>query len=267
VICLKTREEIELIRKSCLLAAKTLAQVGAMIQPGITTLEVSRMAEAFIKKNGGDSAFREYQPFPHALCISVNDTVGFGIPDSYTIQEGDIVTVDCGVVKNGWFGSSCYTFLMQKVSDEKKQVCKTACEALHIAIGNALEGYFTGAIGNRVQNYVGKKGFSVVREITGHGTGREFYEQPEVPNAGKQFQGKKMVSGMVITIKSIVNAGTRKICRQKNGWTGKTCDGKPSACYGQTVAVGPQKADILSTFDEINLEIKKNSYLWQNSLQ
>jgi len=267
VICLKTREEIELIRESCLLAGKTLAQIAGIIQPGLTTLEVSQMAEAFIKKNGGDSAFRKYRQFPYALSISVNDTVTFGIPDTCKIQEDDIVSVDCGVVKNGWFGSSCYTFLMQEGAEEKKQVCKTAFEALRTATENAMEGYFTGVLGNRVQQVVEKNGFSVAREVTGHGTGREFYEPPEIPNAGKQFQGKKMVSGMVLTIKPMVNAGTRKICLQKNGWTGKTCDGKPSACYGHTVAVGPQKADILSTFDEIDLEIKKNRYLWQNSLQ
>lgn len=267
MICLKTREEIELIRQSCLLAGNTLAQVAGIIQPGITTMEVSRMAEAFIKKNGGSSAFRESQQFPEALCISVNDTVAFGIPDTYKIQDGDMVSVDCGVVKDGWFGSSCYTFLTQKGSEEKKHLCKTAFEALRIAAEKALEGFFTGAVGNRVQPYVEKNGLTVVREFTGHGIGRTFYEQPDVPNTGKQFQGEKMVSGMVLTIKPLIKAGTRKICRQKNRWLIKSCDGKPSACYGHTLAVGSERADILSTFDEINLQIKKNTYLWQNSLQ
>jgi methionyl aminopeptidase len=267
MIYLKTREEIELIRTSCLLAGKIVAQVAHTIRPGVTTQEISRLTKAFIQKNKGGSAFREPRQFAHALALSVNDTVASGVSDGYTIQDGDIITVNCRVMRNGWYGGSCYTFLTQGVSDEKKQLCKTAFDTLYAAMENVKEGYFTGAIENRIQQVVEKTGFAVVREIRGHGTGRAWHEEPDLPGTGKPFQGKKMISGMVLTLYSLVHAGTRTIYRPKNEGIRKTCDGKPSACFGHTVAVNPQKADILSTFDEIHVEIKKNRYLWQNSLQ
>lgn len=267
MICLKTREEIERIRKSCLLVSQTLALVAGNIQPGITTIKLNQKAEAFIKKNGGNPAFLGYNGFPYALCISVNDTVVHGIPNEYRIQDGDIVSVDCGVEKNGFFGDACYTFLVGNVTNKKKQLCKTTLEALTIGIGKAVEGNFTGAIGRSVQNYVEGKGYSVVKELSGHGIGRKLHEQPDIPNYGRQYRGEKMIAGMVIAIEPIINEGGRKIYQGQDGWMIKTLDKSPSAHYEHTVAVGFEKPDVLSTFDFIDFEIENNRYLWQNSLQ
>jgi methionyl aminopeptidase len=264
---LKTQEEIGLIRESCLLVSKTLAHVASIIQPGVTTLELDKAAETFIKNNGALPAFLGYQGFPNCLCISVNDTVVHGIPSGYRIQDGDIISVDCGVEKNGFFGDSCYTFLVGNVSKEKEELCKATFKALQLGIEKAVEGNYIGAIGSEVQAYAKKQGYSVVRELSGHGIGRNLHEEPDVPNFGRFFRGKKIVAGMVIAIEPMINAGSRKIYQQNDGWTIKTIDGKPSAHYEHTVAVGYERADILSTFDFIEIEIKKNKYLWQNSLQ
>jgi len=250
-----------------LLVSKTLARVARNIQPGITVLELDQVAQAFIKKNGGYPAFLDYQGFPNSLCISVNDVVVHGIPTDYRIQDGDIVSVDCGVKKDGFYGDSCFTFLVGKVSNEKIQVCKTTFKALSKGIEQAIEGNFIGAVGNSIQQFAEKEGCSVVRELSGHGIGRKLHEEPNVPNFGKQYKGDKLVAGMVIAIEPMINAGTRKIYQHNDGWTIKTLDGKPSAHYEHTVVVGFKKADILSTFNFIELEIRKNKYLWQNSLQ
>ncbi len=267
MIYLKTRDEIELIRESCLLVSKTLALVAKNIQPGITTKELGRKAEAFIKKNGGYPAFLGYEGFPNTLCISVNNEVVHGIPSGYKIQEGDIVSVDCGVKKDGFYGDACYTFLVMGVSDEKKRLCNITREALYKGIKEAVEGNRVGAIGNAVQEHAEKAGFSVVREMVGHGIGKNLHEEPEVRNYGKRWRGKKLVAGMVIAIEPMINAGGRKIYQSDDGWTIKTEDGKPAAHYEHTVAVGFEKAEILSNFDIIEKEINKNIYLWQNSLQ
>lgn len=267
MIYLKTREEIELIRNSCLLVSKTLAQVARFIQPGVTTFELDQMAETFIKKNGGYPAFLGYQGFPNSLCISINDEVVHGIPSERRISDGDIVSVDCGVELGGFFGDSCYTFLVGNITDEKKLLCKTTYEALHLGIEKAIEGNFLGAIGDTIQKHVEGNGYSVVREMVGHGLGRKLHEDPEVPNYGKPWKGQKLTEGMVLAIEPMINAGTRKIYQQKNGWTIRTFDGRPSAHYEHTIAVGYERADILSTFEFVEKEIEKNSFLWQNRLQ
>lgn len=266
MISLKTKEEIELIRVSCLLVSKTLAQVARIIQPGITTLELDQMAEAFIKKNEGEPAFLGFQGFPNSLCISVNDVIVHGIPSDYKIQDGDIVSVDCGVEKNGFYGDSCYTFLVGNVSGEKVKLCKVTYKALYKGIEKAIEGNYTGAIGKAVQEFAEKAGYSVIRELSGHGIGQSLHEEPDIPNYGKPWKGKKLIFGMVIAIEPMINAGSRKIFQDKDGWTIKTYDGKPSAHFEHTVAIGYERAEILSTFNFIEEEIKKNNYLWQNSL-
>lgn len=267
MICLKTREEIELIRESCLLVSQALALVASVIKPGLRTIDLDRLVEEFIKKNEGYPAFLGYQGFPNTLCISVNDTVVHGIPSEYKIQDGDIVSVDCGVKKNGFFGDSCYTFLVGDVSDEKAKLCRITREALYLGIEKAVEGNRLGSIGHAVQTHCEQAGFSVVREIVGHGIGRNLHEDPDVKNYGKYWRGEKLVSGMVLAIEPMINAGKRNIYQLNDKWTIKTFDGRPSAHYEHTIAVGFEKADILSNFDFIEKEISRNKYLWQNSLR
>ena len=265
MIYLKTKEEIKLIRESSLLVSKTLALVASKIQPEISTLELDRLAEAFIRNNGGVPAFLGFQGFPGTLCISVNDDVVHGIPSEYKIKDGDIVSVDCGVLKNGFYGDSCYTFQIGDVSEQKKLLCKITKEALTLGIEQAVEGNRLGTIGNAIQKYAETFGFSVVRELTGHGIGRDLHEAPEIRNYGKPWRGDKLLSGMVIAIEPMVNGGNRKIYQLKDGWTVKTIDGKPSAHFEHTVLVGKNKAEVLSTFEIIEEQIEKNTFLWQNS--
>ena len=266
MIYLKTEEEIKLIRESCLLVGKTLALVASKIQPGVTTNWLDQIAETFIRNNGGIPAFLNYGGFPNSLCISVNDTVVHGIPSDYKIQVGDIVSVDCGVLKNGFFGDSCYTFLIGNVSDEKKKLCTITKECLTLGIENATSGKRLGAIGNAIQANAEKNGFSVVRELVGHGIGKNLHEDPEVRNYGKPWRGEKLTSGMVIAIEPMINAGKRRIIQQPDGWTIKTFDGKPSAHYEHTLVVRQNEAEVLSTFNFIEEEIEKNKFLWRNSL-
>lgn len=267
MIYLKTRDEIELIRESCLLVSKTLAHVAKYIQPGITTRELDKLAETFILNNGGYPAFLGYEGFPNTLCVSVNDVVVHGLPSEYKIKEGDIVSVDCGVKKDGFCGDACYTFLIGDVSDEKRNLCKTTIEALYKGIKQAVEGNRLGAIGNAVQKHAEDADYTVVREMVGHGIGRNLHEDPEVRNYGKPWRGDKLVSGMVLAIEPMINAGKRKIYQMEDGWTIKTLDGRPSAHYEHTVVVGFERAEILSNFELVEKEIMKNNCLWQNSLQ
>jgi methionyl aminopeptidase len=267
VVFLKTKEEVELIRESCLLVGKTLARVAKEIQPGISTLELDKVAETFIRNNGGYPAFLGYQGFPNSLCISVNDAVVHGIPSGQKIKDGDLVSVDCGVNIGGFFGDSCYTFLVGDVSEEKKKLCKTTHEALYKGIEKATEGNFTGTIGNAVQTHAEKAGFSVVREIVGHGVGRQLHEDPDVPNFGKPWNGRKLIAGMVLAIEPMINAGTRKIFQQDDGWTIRTYDGRPSAHFEHTIVVGFEGPEILSTFKFVEEETRNNRFLWQSSLQ
>ena len=266
MIYLKTKEEIKLIRESSLLVSKTLALVASKIQPGITTLELDKMAETFIRHNDGEPAFLGFNGFPNTLCVSVNDVVVHGIPSGYKIKDGDIVSVDCGVLKNGFYGDSCYTFQVGNVSEQKKLLCKIAKEALTLGIEKTVEGNRLGILGNTIQKHVENAGFSVVNELTGHGIGKSLHEEPEVRNYGKPWRGNKLLNGMVIAIEPIINAGSKKIYQIEDGWTVKTIDGKPSAHFEHTVLVGKNKAEVLSTFEIIEEQIGKNSFLWQNSL-
>lgn len=266
MIYLKTKEEIELIRESSLLVSKTLALVASKIRPGISTLELDEMAETFIRNNGGVPAFLGFQGFPNTLCVSVNDVVVHGVPSDYKIKDGDIVSVDCGVLKNGLYGDSCYTFQVGNVSEQKKLLCKIAKEALTLGVETAVEGNRLGTLGNAIQKHVEGSGFSVVRELTGHGIGRDLHEEPEVRNYGKPWRGDKLLKGMVIAIEPMINAGSRKIYQLEDGWTVKTIDGMPAAHFEHTVLVGEKKAEVLSAFEIIEEKIEKNNFLWQNSL-
>ena len=266
MIYLKTREEIELIRESCLLVGKTLALVASKIQPGVTTKRLDQIAETFIRNNDGVPAFLNYEGFPNTLCVSINDTVVHGIPSDYKIQDGDLVSVDCGVLKNGFFGDSCYTFLVGDVSEEKKRLCTITKESLNLGIEKAVEGNRLGTLGNAIKVHAENAGYSVVRELAGHGIGRSLHEEPEVRNYGKPWRGEKLISGMVIAIEPMINAGKRRIFQHEDGWTIKTLDGKPSAHYEHTVLVKENNAEVLSTFKFIEKEIEKNKFLWQSSL-
>jgi methionyl aminopeptidase len=234
-----------------------LAEVAKHIQPGITTLQLDKIAEEFIRDQGGIPLFKGYRGFPNALCISINDHVVHGIPGSYQLKDGDIVSVDCGVKKNGYCGDSAYTFEVGEVAPEVKKLLQTTKEALYCGISNAVEGKRIGDVAHSIQAYCESKGYSVVRELVGHGIGREMHEAPEVPNYGKKGYGILLKNGMCIAIEPMINMGTKNVRFEKDGWTVRTRDGKPSAHFEHTVAIRPGKADILSTFEYIDQVLQK----------
>ncbi len=251
MIYLKTDEEVELMRVSNLLVSRTLAEIAKNIKPGVTTIQLDKIAEAFIRDNGAVPTFLGYGGFPNSLCISVNDQVVHGIPSDYELKEGDIVSVDCGAEKDGFHGDSCYTFCVGEVSEEVKRLLRTTKESLFEGIKNAVEGKRVGDIGYAIQTYCENRGYSVVRSMVGHGIGREMHEDPEVPNFGKRGNGPKLKSGMAIAIEPMINMGKHDIYIERDGWTARTRDKKPSAHFEHTVVVRKGQADILSTFEYI----------------
>lgn len=257
MISYKTNDEIELIRESSLLVGKTLAEVARHINPGVTSLFLDKIAEEFILDNGGKPAFKGYRGFPATLCVSVNETVVHGIPGNIELRDGDIVSVDCGILKNGYFGDSAYTFAVGEVSADVLQLLKITKESLYKGIENAVHGKRTGDIGNAVQFYVESFGYSVVRDLVGHGIGKSLHEKPEIPNYGKKGTGVKLQEGMVIAIEPMINMGSYQVYQESDGWTIKTSDGKHSAHFEHTIAVGRAKAEILSSFKYIE-EILEN---------
>src|SRR6056297_2435140 len=252
----KSQEEIEIIRRNNLLVSKTLAEVAKLVKPGVTTLELDKRAEEFIRDNCAEPGFLGYAGFPNTLCTSVNDQVVHGIPSDYVLKEGDIVSVDCGTYMDGYYGDSVYTFPVEEISDDLLQLLRTTKESLLLGIDNAIEGNRVGDIGHAVQMHAENAGYSVVREMVGHGLGKEMHETPEVPNYGKRGRGVKLNKGLVICIEPMINMGTKYIKQQPDGWTIKTADGKPSAHYELAVVVDKGKADILSTFKYIEEIIK-----------
>lgn len=253
----KTDEEIELIRESSLLVAKTLAEVAKAIKPGVTTLELDKIAFAFIRDHQAEPAFLNYNGFPNSLCISVNAQVVHGIPNKDTLKDGDVCSVDCGVLKNGFYGDSAYTFAVGEVSDENSALLKVTRKSLLMGIDKAIAGNRLGDISAAVQEYAEANGFSVVRELVGHGIGRHLHEKPEVPNYGKRGSGLVLKEGLVIAIEPMINMGTKGVVHEKDGWTVRTADRKPSAHFEHTVAIRKGKADILSSFEFIE-EVLEN---------
>lgn len=253
----KSPEEIELIRESSLLVSKTLAEVAKLIAPGVTTLALDKLAYEFIKDHGAIPAFLNYGGFPNSLCISPNEQVVHGIPGNYVIKEGDLISVDCGVIKNNFFGDSAYTFSIGEVNSEKQKLCKVTQECLNLAIEKAVVGMRIGDIAFAVQNHAENNGFGVVRELVGHGVGVKLHEKPEVPNYGKRGSGVKLEEGMVIAIEPMINAGTAGVKFWSDGWTVTSKDNKPSAHFEHTVAVKKGKADVLSTFSLIEEVLKE----------
>ena len=251
MIYLKTPEEIALLRASNQLVGKTLAEVAKHIRVGVTTLELDKIAEDFIRTNGAIPGFLGYGGFPNTLCVSVNDQVVHGIPSNYALKEGDIVSVDCGVLQNGYYGDSAYTFCVGKVDEKVKKLLEITKESLSLGIDSAQHGNRIGDIGFAIQQHCQKAGFSVVRKLVGHGVGKNLHEDPEVPNFGKRGQGVLLKEGMVIAIEPMINMGNRDVVQEKDGWTIRTIDRKPSAHFEHTIAVRKGKAEILSTFDYI----------------
>lgn len=257
----KTNEEVELIRESSLLVGKTLAEVAKVIKPGIKTSELDAIAEKFIRDNGGTPSFKGYNGFPASLCISVNSVVVHGIPCKYELQDGDIVSVDCGVFMNGFHGDSAYTFAIGNVKAETLSLLKVTKECLLKGIETARVGKRLGDISYIIQSHAESNGYSVVRELVGHGLGKELHEAPEVPNYGKRGSGPVLQDGLVIAIEPMINMGKKSVKTESDGWTIRTLDNMPSAHFEHTIAVRSDKADVLTTFEYIESVLKDNKEL------
>lgn len=253
MIYLKTEDELSLLRESGQIVAKALGEVAKYIQPGVTTKFLDSIGEETIRSYGATPSFLHYNGFPASLCISINEVVVHGIPsDSIYIKEGDIVSVDCGAYKNGFHGDSAYTFRVGDVDPATIALMKTTKESLYEGIRQAVEGKRIGDIGNAVQDFCQRRGYTVVRELVGHGVGRNLHEEPEVPNVGKRGSGVQLKSGMVIAIEPMINMGTKNVVMERDGWTVRTMDRKPSAHFEHTVAVCKDRdAEILTSFDYI----------------
>ena len=259
MIYYKTKEEIELIRLSSLLVAKTHAEMAKLIQPGITSKQLDVRAEEFIRDNGGVPAFKGYRGFPATLCVSPEDEVVHGIPNDKPVLEGTILSIDCGVLMNGFYGDSAYTFAVGEISNEKRKLLRITKESLLKGIENAVEGKRLGDISFAVQLCAERNGYGVVRELVGHGVGKKLHEEPEVANYGKQGSGIVLKEGLVIAVEPMINMGRKDVKHLNDGWTIKTKDGLPSAHFEHTVAVGKEKVDILSSFEFIEIELRKRN--------
>ena len=257
MINIKTEEEVELIRESSLLVGKTLAEIAKLIKPGVATITLDKAAEEFIRDHDADPGFKGYNGFPYTLCISVNENVVHGFPSERELKEGDIVSVDCGTLKNGFYGDSAYTFAVGEIDSEILNLLDRTKESLYLGIEKAIAGNRVGDIGNAIQQYVEEFGYSVVRDLVGHGLGKNLHEKPEVPNFGKRGSGPKLKEGMVLAIEPMINIGGRKVVQEKDGWTIRTYDRLPSAHYEHDVVVRKGKAEILSTFEFIE-EVLRN---------
>lgn len=244
----KTREEIELMREAALLVSKTLGMLASEIKEGVTTLELDKLAETYIRDNGGIPGFLGLYGCPSTLLTSVNDQIVHGLPTNRPLQNGDIVSVDCGAIVHEFYGDHAYTFEVGEVAPETKKLLQVTKESLYVGINEFRAGNRVEDIGSAIQKYCETRGYSVVRELVGHGLGRKMHEDPEVPNYGKKGRGKLFVEGMVIAIEPMINMGTRNIRQLKDGWTIVTRDGKPSAHFEHDVALIDGKPEILSTF-------------------
>ena len=253
----RSEDEIDLIRESSLLVAKTHVEISTLIKPGVTTLQLDTIAEEFIRDNGGVPAFKGYSGFPNTLCASLNEQVVHGIPNDIPLNNGDIISMDCGVVMNGYYGDSAYTYEVGEVSEKVKNLLLRTKESLYLGIDQAISGNRIGDIGFAIQRHVEQFGYGVVREMVGHGVGENLHEDPQVPNYGKRGRGIKLKEGMVIAIEPMINLGTKNIKQLSDGWTVITTDRKYSAHFEHTIVVRKGKAEVLSSFDEIEKRLKK----------
>jgi methionyl aminopeptidase len=256
-IFLKTEDEIELMRRANQLVGKTLAEVGKHIKPGVTTLQLDKIAEEFIRDHGAVPTFKGFPnpyggPFPGSICTSVNDVVVHGVPSAETVlKEGDVISIDCGTLLDGFNGDSCYTFCVGTVAEETMQLLKTTKAALYKGIEQAQAGKHIGDIGSAVQEHCEEQGYGIVRELTGHGIGKEMHEPPQIPNYGRRGNGTMLKAGMCIAIEPMITMGRKDIYMMPDRWTIRTRDGKPAAHFEHTIAIRKGKAEILSSFEEV----------------
>ena len=259
MIYIKTAEEIEKMRAACDLVSRTLGEVASWVKPGITTRKLDNVAREFILDNGGKPACLGYHGFPGTLCIEVNETVVHGFPSSYTLREGDIIGTDCVVTLDGYNGDSCYTFTVGDVDEKTLALLKTTKESLYKGIDVALAGNRIGDISNAIQAYCERAGYSVVREMCGHGIGRSMHEDPEVPNYGRRGTGALLKPGMCIAIEPMINLGGKKVVIESNGWECRTRDRKPSAHFEHTVLITEDKPEIMTTFRYIEEALRNQT--------
>ena len=260
MIYLKTPQEMEQMRKACDLVSRTLGEMAKWISPGVTTHRLHTIAREVILDNGGRPACLGYQGFPGTLCIEVNETVVHGFPSNYTLREGDIVGLDTVAELDGYNGDQCYTFAVGEISEEKMALCRTTKESLYVGIEACVPGKRIGDISNAVQTYCEKRGYSIVREMCGHGIGKRMHEDPEIPNYGRRGIGPIIKDGMCLCIEPMVNMGSRNIVIESDGWTCRTRDRKPSAHYEHTLAIIDGKTEVLTTFDYIE-EVLKDKFI------
>ncbi len=251
MVKIKTSEEIELMRESALVVSKTLGMLASEIKPGVNALYLDKLAEDFIREQGAEPGFLGMYDFPNTLNMSPNAQVVHGIPNKDPLKEGDILSVDCGALKNGYYGDHAYTFPIGEIDPETEKLLRVTKESLYIGIREFKIGNRVGDVGYAIQNYCEGHGYGVVRELVGHGLGKKLHESPEMPNYGKRGRGKKFLEGMVVAIEPMINGGTRRIKQLKDGWTILTADGKPSAHFEHNVAIVDGKPELLSTFQYI----------------
>lgn len=255
MIHLKSQREIDLMRESADLVGRTLAEVAKRIEPGVTLNELDTLAEEYIRTHDAEPAFKGYQVgdnvFPGTLCTSVNEAVVHGIPSDYALQEGDLLSVDCGVKLNGYYGDSAFTFAVGEIDDEARALCQATYDALHRGIDQAVAGNRVGDVGHAIDEHCSARGYGVVRDLVGHGIGKELHEAPQVPNFGEPGRGRRLKRGLTVCIEPMVNQGTASVDVDPDGWTIRAADSKPSAHYEHMIAVGDNEPQILTTFDYI----------------
>ncbi|MBX2941649.1 MAG: type I methionyl aminopeptidase [Cyclobacteriaceae bacterium] len=261
MIYYKTADEIQIIRESAQILGQAHGEVARLIKPGIKTKDLDKVAEEYIKDHGGSPSFKGYNGFPAALCISVNETVVHGFPSQYELKETDIISVDCGVYYKGFHSDSAYTYPLEGVTQEVLDLLNRTYDSLYLGIDQARVGNRIGEISFAIQNYVEQFGYGVVRELVGHGVGKDLHEDPEVPNYGKKGRGAKIKAGMVFAIEPMINLGTKSVVQENDGWTIRTADRKPSAHFEHTVAVLEDKTEVLTTHKYIEENYK---YKWRN---
>jgi len=264
MVHLKTAEEIQIIKEGSLILGKAHGEIARLIKPGVKTKDLDSLAEEFIRDNGGVPSFKNYNGFPASLCISVNEVVVHGFPGNYEIRDTDVISIDCGVYYKGFHSDSAYTYPLEGVTEETLLLLNRTNESLYLGITEAKAGNRIGDISFAIQNFVEGFGYGVVRELVGHGVGRKLHEDPEVPNYGKRGKGVKIVAGMVFAIEPMINLGTKNVVQERDGWTIRTSDRKPSAHFEHTVAVYENETEILTTHQFIE---ENYSYKWRSKSQ
>ena len=264
MVNLKTEEELVIIRESSQLLGKAHGEIARLVKPGVKTMALDKLAEEYIRDHGGIPSFKNYRGFPASLCISVNEIVVHGFPGSYEIKEGDIISIDCGVQYKGYHSDSAYTYPLEGVKPETLLLLERTYDSLHLGIAQARAGNRIGDVAHAIQSYVESFGYGVVRELVGHGVGKKLHEDPEVPNYGKRGKGVKIVAGMVFAIEPMINQGTKSVVQERDGWTIRTADKKPSAHFEHMVAIHADRTEVLTTHQYIE---ENYSYKWRSKGQ